>query len=248
MIGNQVSVRSNGKRMTAKERAQKLVDSGVDIYILRWKRRSFFPVKTFGFEEVVLKERFDHNLMASVFDKVPVRGKATAFEPEDGDDIPIAYVAATEHNKESLARNLNNAPYVIFSLVGFGGTKSSEIAVAELRAIAEKLPPVKEKRWIGRDINGKILRNDGAKPMIEKREKVPATPRECFEAAEKTVLEKNGLLLDLLKKKHGHNYKRIKDYKDSIGNEVERVYLELLEKYGMKDDRVAEVEDEIVEQ
>jgi len=217
-------------RMTARERAQKLVDNGVDVFILRWKKKNPFGAEMLCFEDVKLRERFDNNLMATVYEKVPEKGAITRFLPEDKDNIPVAYVPSTDRNKRQLASMLEHAPFVVAALATFGGVRNSEVAVTELRELAKSMPAAKEKKWVGRDLNGKVITK-----KVEEVVKL-TTAEECFKAAEKAVHEAQSAFVEYFKKKHGtNNFRVIKDYKESIGKEVLEKYAALLTASNIED-------------
>lgn len=223
-------------------KVNQLLEAGVSLFVLRWKKRSNFAKTMFGYESAIVKSQTDPNTMATLMKPVYDRGRPIYFQPDEDTGILTAYVPDTRINRKLLAQGLYTSQFVIGGILTPTGSISSEDVAKQLKKLADEMGVVAPARGVGRDVYGNpiMVAPSAAKPATVEAVKKFATAEECKKEAESVIHNKYKPFVVNLKNKHGNNWKKVKDYTDTFGVEVEALYNKILSDSGLVAEKEAD--------
>jgi hypothetical protein len=245
--------------LTEERRIRNMLEAGYNVFMLRWKKLHSFQTSIFGFEIVHPTSRID--LKGEVRYSCQVEKGELCFHPDEelpeDQQIPIAYVADTPHNRLILRNDFFHAPYVIGGLITPTGTTPAHIIQGQIEAEARanggtdvakaegkmqfsfgsvtpaELEAMIEEKIHGRKPEPKIEKTEAPKgrTVVAKPEK-PLNVGECKDMAEKNVYTLYDIFVKQMQKQYGPHWKKTKQYKDTFADAIQEEYERLLTENG----------------
>jgi hypothetical protein len=256
------SIRMNRQTVSLDKKIDLLLEAGQNVFQLRWRKQVFQPPKMFGIEDFIISPVDDPRNKRRTYNRQTMTNPALVFTPDE-DGVAIAYLIDTPRNRVFLALHFYNTEFFeIMSMLTPDGTVPGRDVKTEMLKIVKEMniEPAnpadsaiaigleQRRRYIDEQMRkaGKVSPEAPASPPTspyptsEPKPLAPAT-KEDVEAA---IVVKQAILVSHLKKKHGAAYKRTKDYKETIGFEVDRVWAEI-EKQKEEQEAAGQVPEEI---
>jgi len=246
----QAAVNVGGKKeMTIERKINIMLENGLNVFILRWKKVHNFRTTAMGVEVPEFVPRKNPQVMQTTYVHTIQKGELL-FDPDEN-GVPVGYMADTEFNRRYLALSFFSASFIIAGLITPSGTMNGPIIQEEIRKYAFSLgvkePP--KTRIVGvygntmpvdepkkdvpvehLDASKSVFKTEEKKSeVIPKANDVPKLSiEECQARGEELVLNRFKPFVDKLQKDKGKFWKTDGSYKNIIGPEIEKEVEKLL--------------------
>jgi len=239
--------------MTPEKKINLMLQQGINVFILRWKKVHAFRTSYFNLEVLRFIKRISGPTRETKIVPKVERGELK-FDPDEN-DVPVAYLPDTPYNRQALAMSFYSSQYVISGLITPTATVSAGEIQKEIEALSVKagVPKPVPRKIVG--VYGDSIR---VKPKVgqatksapktitaaqsvygneEKKNEEMAkattlTVDECFKNGEEKAHAKYATLIQKLQKEGPKIWKSSKYYKDVVEVEVLEETKKLLEANG----------------
>jgi len=252
------TINIGNKETTREKQVKMLLERGYDIFVLRLRVITEYPLPIHGFDDIRVETYKSPNSMEVNYRLNMHPCSYTMFEPNE-EGVATAYVPGTRRNFDVIATHFYSNQFVLMEILTPEGTIPQAQAIARVKERADYLgiKPARDNSAFQRHLDS--LKTKGAeKPPIQAQVKpaapqepsaisdgapakepqlptgaIPNTIDEAEEMAENQVMTKYAALIDFMKKKSPQGYKGLAEYKQVIKPEIEQIKAELMKLAGL---------------
>jgi len=235
--------------MSQEKRLSILLEQGHNIWVLRHRKLSQYPVTIHGFDDYEVRMHKSPNSDEIRYAKEFRPQTYISFEPNE-EGVATAYCVETERNKRIIAKHFYSNQFEVMEIMTPAGVIPHLQALAQVRQLVTDLGVKKPANddMFARHL--KDLRGGAAdkapiaiegKPTATTQAADPAptpppaykTLAECQKVAEDRVMELQEPMIKFLKQKHGENWKKQGEYKSVIKVQIDTMAKELARSAGL---------------
>jgi len=221
-----------GSRQNQDKTVELLRERGYDIYVLRLRTITEYPVTIHGFDRVTVENYRSPNSTDVQYRVTPRPSSYATFDPNE-EGVATAYVPGTRRNIDIIAAHLYSNQFTLVEIITPSGSIPQGQAIARIRERADKMgvKPLRrddaftkhletlkrDRREIASESEIKIM------PKAPAQQLIPLTSEQALAQATESVQLKYTALIEYLKVKSPKGWTASGEYRNVVLPEIKKV-------------------------